>query len=178
MAGPILVSSAMKINRNFFAQKLQAFKEDPHLQKTNAFGFGMKVLENAQTRNHPILLSFKDVGEIAIPISKEVKLILHQTRFFLILFPLLGFPKVESSFTTHSQRVMGNESAVFTFEYRESTCCQIPKSNYSHHGWSHPEEYAVKSRTAGRISSSAIQINNRRAWNRSLSPTAGDWFPW
>jgi hypothetical protein len=134
MAGPILVSSAMKINRNFFAQKLQAFKEEPHLQKTNAFGFGMKVLENAQTRNHPILLSFKDVGEIAIPISKEVKLILHQTRFFLILFPLLGFPKVESSFTTHSQRVMGNESAVFTFEYRESTCCQIPKSNYSHHG--------------------------------------------
>ena len=135
MAGPILISSAMKIDRKIFAQKLQAFKEEPPLlQKTNAFGFGMKVLENAKTRNHPILLSFKDVGEIPIPISNEVKLILHQTRFSLILFPILGFPKVESSFPTHSQRVMGNESVVFTFEYRESTCCQIPESNYSHHG--------------------------------------------
>lgn len=76
---PASVSSPMNIDRKLFAKRLQAFKEEPSQQKANVFAFGMKVLENTKTRHHPTLLSFKDVGEIPIPISKEVKLILQQT---------------------------------------------------------------------------------------------------
>lgn len=67
-------SNPMRIDRKLFATRLKAFKAAPVQTTAHTFGFGMKVLENIESRTHPTVLSFKNVGEILIPISKEVKL--------------------------------------------------------------------------------------------------------